>query len=61
LDDDAFLAGLHAAGLPPEVAGLLASFGAAIRGGHLDQHSTTVKELTGRTPRTVSEVLTGAL
>ncbi len=61
LDDDAFVAGLQAAGLPSEVAGLLASFGTAIRVGHLDQRSTTVQELTGRPPRTVAEVLTGAL
>jgi len=61
LDDDAFVAGLQAGGTPREVAGLLASFGAAIRGGHLDQQSTTVEDLTGRPPRTVSEVLTGAL
>jgi len=61
LDDDAFNAGLQAAGLASEVAGLLASFGAAIRGGHLDQRSTTVQEMTGRPPRTVRDVLTGGL
>lgn len=61
LDDDAFVAGLQAAGLPSEVAGLLASFGTAIRGGHLDQRSTTVQDLTGHPPRTVAEILTGAL
>ena len=61
VDDDAFVAGLQGAGLPPEVAGLLASFGAAIRGGHLDQSPNTVQELTGRPPQTVSEVLAGAL
>ncbi|MDQ3631117.1 MAG: SDR family oxidoreductase [Actinomycetota bacterium] len=61
LDDDAFVAGLQAAGLPPQVAALLASFGAAIRGGHLDHRSTTVEDLTGRPPRSVSEVLSGAL
>lgn len=61
LDDEAFVAGLRAAGLPHEVADLLASFGAAIRGGHLDQLSTLVQDLTGRPPRTVAEVLAGAL
>lgn len=61
LDDDAFVAGLQAAGLPPEVAGLLASFGTAIRGGHLDQHATTVQDFTGRPPRSVSQVLADAL
>ncbi len=59
--DDAFVAGLKAAGLPPEVAALLASFGAAIRDGHLDQRSTAVQDLTGRPPRTVAEVLSCAL
>ena len=61
VDDDAFVAGMQGAGLPAEVAGLLASFGASIRGGHLDQSPNTVEELTGRPPRTVSEVLAGAL
>ena len=59
--DDAFVTGLTAAGLPPEVAGLLASFGAAIRDGHLDQRSTAVLDLTGRPPRTLAQVLSGAL
>ena len=61
VDDDAFVAGMQGGGLPPEVARLLASFGAAIRGGHLDQSPDTVSELTGRPPRPVSEVLAGAL
>ena len=61
LDDDALVAGLQGAGLPVEVARLLASFGAAIRGGHLDQSASTVQDLTGRPPRAVAEVLRGAL
>jgi NAD(P)H dehydrogenase (quinone) len=61
VDDDAYVAGALAAGLPEPVAGLLASFGAAIRGGHLDQVSTTVADLTGRGPRPLREVLEGAL
>jgi NAD(P)H dehydrogenase (quinone) len=59
--DDALVAGLQGVGLPPAVAGLLASFGAAIRGGHLDQRSTAVQDLTGRLPLTVAKVLSGAL
>lgn len=59
--DDALVAGLQGAGLPPAVAGLLASFGVAIRGGHLDQQSTAVQDLTGRPPLTVAKVLSGAL
>lgn len=50
-----------AAGLPPAVAALLASFGAAIRNGRLDQRSTSVQDVTGRPPRTVAQVLSGAL
>ena len=61
LDDDAFADALRAGGLPSEVAELLTSFGAAIRGRHLDQRSDTVEALTGRPPRTVSELLAGAL
>ena len=61
VDDEALIAGMQSAGLPAEVAGLLASFGTAIRGGHLDQSPNTVEELTGRPPRTVSDVLAGAL
>ena len=61
VDDDAFVAGMQGAGLPAEVAKLLASFGVAIRSGHLDQSSTTVEELTGRPPRPVSDVLAGAV
>ena len=38
-------------------AEIVASFGTAIRGHHLDQLSTTVEELTGRPPLTVAEVL----
>ncbi len=59
LADDAFTTGLEAAGLPPELARLLGSFGAAIRDGHLDQRSEVVQELTGRPAQTVAEVLTG--
>jgi NAD(P)H dehydrogenase (quinone) len=61
VDDAALVAGLTGAGLPEEVATLLASFGAAIRGGYLDQLGTTVEDLTGRAPRSVRDVLSGAL
>jgi NAD(P)H dehydrogenase (quinone) len=61
LDDGAFAAGLKAAGLPDEALPLITSFGAAIREGHLDQRSTAVQDLTGRAPRTVRDVVAGAL
>ncbi|MDQ3701614.1 MAG: SDR family oxidoreductase [Chloroflexota bacterium] len=61
LEDSAFVAALQSAGLPDGVASLLASFGVAIRGGHLDQVSTDVETLTGRPPRPVSAVLADAL
>lgn len=60
-DDATFASGLQAAGLPEQVAGLLASFGAAIRDGHLDQRSEAVQELTGRAPRTVADVVADGL
>lgn len=57
VDDDAFAAGLVAAGLPEDVAALLVSFGRAIREGYLDQRAEDVERLTGRAPRSVAEVL----
>jgi NAD(P)H dehydrogenase (quinone) len=60
LDDDAFVAGLIAAGLPEAAAQLIASFGTAIREGFLDQRSGAVAALTGRAPRSVAEVLGAA-
>jgi NAD(P)H dehydrogenase (quinone) len=62
LDDDAYVAGLVAhAGLPEPFARLLASFGIAIREGHLGQATTTVQELTGRAPLPLGAVLEEAL
>lgn len=60
VDDDAFAAGLIAAGLPEAVAPLMVSFGKAIREGYLAQRSGDVEALTGRAPRTVAEVLAAA-
>jgi NAD(P)H dehydrogenase (quinone) len=61
VDDAAFAAGLRAAGLPEAAAPLITSFGVAIRDGHLDQRSDAVQELTGTAPRSVRDVLAGAL
>lgn len=60
VDDEAFTAGLIAAGLPDFVAPLMTSFGVAIREGYLDQVSGDVEALTGRAPRSVAEVLRAA-
>jgi NAD(P)H dehydrogenase (quinone) len=60
VDDEAFVAGLVAAGLPEAAARLLASFGQAIREGYLDQRSGDVEALTGRAPRRVADVLAAA-
>ncbi len=61
VDDDAFIAGLVAAGVPAAAAPLLASFGRAIREGQLAQLSGDVEALTGRAPRSVGDVLAEAL
>jgi len=57
LDDEAFVQGLVGAGLPDEVARLLASFGAAARGGYMDTVATTVADITGRTATPLRDVL----
>jgi NAD(P)H dehydrogenase (quinone) len=57
VDDDAYVQGLVGAGLPEEMARVVASFGAAAREGHLDTVSTTVADVTGRPPTPLREVL----
>ncbi len=57
VDDEAYAAGLVGAGLPAEVAGLLASFGTSIREGHADEVTSAVEDLTGRAPRPLAEVV----
>ncbi|HEY4098618.1 MAG TPA: SDR family oxidoreductase [Baekduia sp.] len=60
VDDATFAAGLVAAGVPAEAAPFLATFGAAIREGQLDQLSTAVLDLTGRAPRPLRDVVAEA-
>lgn len=60
VSDAEFIDGLVAAGLPRGVGELLASFGAAIRGGQLDQLSSHVQDLTGQTPTPLGAVLAEA-
>jgi NAD(P)H dehydrogenase (quinone) len=61
IDDAAFVAGAVGAGVPEDVAQLLAGFGRAIREGHLDQRSDVVQRLTGRPAISVGDVVTSAL
>src|SRR5918998_4369806 len=56
VDDEAFIQGLTAAGVPEPAAREFASYGRAIREGHLDQISGAVENLTGRAPRTLRQV-----
>lgn len=58
VDDEAYAAGLaEHAGMPQPVAELLATFGRGARQGYGAPVSTAVRELTGRAPRPVREVL----
>ncbi|WP_375479838.1 SDR family oxidoreductase [uncultured Jatrophihabitans sp.] len=57
VDDDTFAAGLREAGLPDEVAELVASFGASTRNGYLAKVSTAVADLTGRQPTALAAVV----
>jgi NAD(P)H dehydrogenase (quinone) len=61
VDDAALVQGMVGAGLAEFVAELLASFGAAARGGFLADVSTTVADLTGQAPRTLTDVVTAEL
>ena len=56
VDDEAFIQGLTAAGVPEPVAREFASYGRAIREGYIDQISGAVENLTGRAPRSLRQV-----
>lgn len=56
VDDEAFIQGLTAAGVPEPAAREFASYGRAIREGHIDQISGAVENLTGRAPRSLRQV-----
>ena len=56
VDDEAFIQGLAAAGVPEPAAREVASYGRAIREGHIDQISGAVENLTGRAPRSLRQV-----
>src|SRR5215203_1732152 len=56
VDDEAFIEGLSAAGVPEPAAREIASYGRAIREGYIDQISGAVENLTARPPRSLREV-----
>ncbi len=57
IDDAAYAEILVAAGIPADAAPAYASFGAAVRAGLLQKIGTAVRDLTGREPRSLREVL----
>ena len=57
IGDDEATQNLVAAGLPAEAAAAYASFGTAVREGVLGGVSSAVRDLTGRDPRSVRDVL----
>ena len=56
VDDEAFIQGLTAAGVPEPAAREFASYGRAVREGYLSEASSGVEDLTGRPPRSLREV-----
>jgi NAD(P)H dehydrogenase (quinone) len=56
VDDEAFIQGLSASGIPEPVAREIASYGKAIREGFLGEASDAVENLTGRPPRSLRQV-----
>lgn len=60
LDDDAYTASLVTAGVPEPLAVGLASFGAAIRLGHLGAVTDTVRRLSGAAPTPIEALLPSA-
>jgi NAD(P)H dehydrogenase (quinone) len=62
LDDDAWVAAMvEHAGMPEPLARVIATFGIAARQGYAEVVSTTVRDLTGRDPRTARDVLAAEL
>ena len=56
VDDEAFIQGLTASGMPEQAAREIASYGRAIREGYLGEASGAVENLTGHPPRSLREV-----
>jgi NAD(P)H dehydrogenase (quinone) len=56
VDDEEFIQGLAAAGIPEPVARGISTYGRAIREGYLGEASGAVEDLTGRPPRSLRDV-----
>lgn len=56
VDDEEFVRGLAAAGIPEPVARGIASYGRAIREGFIGEASGAVENLTGQPPRSLREI-----
>ena len=56
VDDEEFVQGLAASGIPEPAARSIATFGRAIREGFISEASGAVENLTGRPPRSLREV-----
>jgi NAD(P)H dehydrogenase (quinone) len=56
VDDEAFIQGLGASGVPEPAAREIASYGRAIREGYIDHISDAVENITSRPPRPLREV-----
>jgi NAD(P)H dehydrogenase (quinone) len=56
VDDEKFVQGLAASGMPEPAARSIATFGRAIREGFISEASGAVENLTGRPPRSLREV-----
>ena len=56
VDDEEFVQGLAASGMPEPAARSIATFGRAIREGFISEASGAVENLTGRPPRSLREV-----
>ena len=60
LDDEAYVEALVGSGVAKEAAHFIASFGQAIREGYLADVTTAVRDLTGRPPTSLEELVRSA-
>jgi NAD(P)H dehydrogenase (quinone) len=60
LDDEAYVEALVGSGIAKEAAHFIASFGQAIREGYLADVTTAVRDLTGRPPTSLEELVRSA-